>query len=360
MPLAGVTDNGWVDIPVQYATTIDGVSIAYQTIGEGAPLICAAPVPFCNVRTEMGLRVFRDWWLRLAEQRRVIRYDGRGTGGSDRSAVDFSLDAQVRDLEAVANQLGLKRLALLGAGTSAAASVAYAALHPERVTHLLLWSPALSGGAFYPEFGTLEKMAAEYWEMFTETFAHSIFGWGHGDLAHEWAAFMHSCISQEAFVSACPIFKSVDATPYAGRVRARTLVCSPRGLPGLNLDMSTEAVSLIPSARLVLLEGASFVPFAIDSDSDAVWSLAQEFLAEPAAIEPGKTANQARLTTRELEVLQLLASGRTGKEIATALGVSLSTAQRHIANIYTKIGARSRVDAATYALSRGLVDPLRG
>jgi DNA-binding CsgD family transcriptional regulator len=56
-------------------------------------------------------------------------------------------------------------------------------------------------------------------------------------------------------------------------------------------------------------------------------------------------------------VLSLLAGGRTGREIAEALGISLSTAQRHIANIYGKIGARGRVDAAAYALARGLVTP---
>ena len=63
------------------------------------------------------------------------------------------------------------------------------------------------------------------------------------------------------------------------------------------------------------------------------------------------------LTPRETEVLSLLASGRSGKEIAAELSVSLSTVQRHIANIYAKIGARGRVEAVAYALARGLVQP---
>jgi DNA-binding NarL/FixJ family response regulator len=63
------------------------------------------------------------------------------------------------------------------------------------------------------------------------------------------------------------------------------------------------------------------------------------------------------LTPRETEVLSLLASGRSGKEIAAELSVSLSTVQRHIANIYAKIGVRGRVEAAAYAIERRLVRP---
>ncbi len=64
-----------------------------------------------------------------------------------------------------------------------------------------------------------------------------------------------------------------------------------------------------------------------------------------------------RLTAREVEVLQLLATGLTNKEIAAELVVSPGTVHRHLVNIYTKIGTRRRVDAATYALNHGLAAP---
>jgi len=63
------------------------------------------------------------------------------------------------------------------------------------------------------------------------------------------------------------------------------------------------------------------------------------------------------LTPREVEVLRLIAEGKTNKEIAATLIVSIPTAQRHIANIYNKIGARGRADATAYALSHGLAAP---
>jgi DNA-binding NarL/FixJ family response regulator len=72
---------------------------------------------------------------------------------------------------------------------------------------------------------------------------------------------------------------------------------------------------------------------------------------------PTSSAKQVypdNLTAREVEVLRLLAEGQTNKEIAATLVVSIPTVQRHIANIYGKIGARGRADATAYAISRGL------
>jgi DNA-binding NarL/FixJ family response regulator len=62
----------------------------------------------------------------------------------------------------------------------------------------------------------------------------------------------------------------------------------------------------------------------------------------------------AGLTARELTVLRMLAGGRSNPEIAAALSLSVKTVERHTVNIYAKIGARNRVDAAAYALRRGL------
>jgi DNA-binding CsgD family transcriptional regulator/tetratricopeptide (TPR) repeat protein len=64
----------------------------------------------------------------------------------------------------------------------------------------------------------------------------------------------------------------------------------------------------------------------------------------------------AQLTRREIEVLGRLAAGDTSKEIAAQLGIAVPTVDRHIANIYTKIGARGRADATAFALRHSLLD----
>jgi DNA-binding NarL/FixJ family response regulator len=65
------------------------------------------------------------------------------------------------------------------------------------------------------------------------------------------------------------------------------------------------------------------------------------------------------LTRRETEVLQMVAGGNTNKEIASHLLLSVATVERHIANIYGKIGARGRAEATAFAITRGLIAPAR-
>jgi len=125
---------------IQYAKTADGVSIAFWTLGEGMPLVIMPPsVLASHVQLEWQWPEWRRWYEGLARRRKVVRYDGRGGGLSDRDVADFSLEARVLDLEAVVDRLGLERFVLLAAGTVGPTAIAYAVRHPPRVSHLLLW-----------------------------------------------------------------------------------------------------------------------------------------------------------------------------------------------------------------------------
>src|SRR5215208_3575395 len=132
--------------PIQYVKTDDGVSIAYISVGAGPPLVFAS-----NIFGDAHL--YRASWppVRGVTNRlaglgwRVIRYDHRGMGASDRTVDDLSLAARVADLEAVVERLNVPRVALAGADFGAATAVAYAARHLEQVSHLILLSPWRSG-----------------------------------------------------------------------------------------------------------------------------------------------------------------------------------------------------------------------
>ena len=80
----------------------------------------------------------RRLWESLARGHRLVRYDGRGMGLSD-PAEEFSLETRLRDLEAVVDAAGLERFALLGMSEGAHTALRYAARHPERVSHLVLY-----------------------------------------------------------------------------------------------------------------------------------------------------------------------------------------------------------------------------
>ncbi len=125
---------------IQYAKTKDGVNIAFYTLGEGGtPFVFMPDLPVGNIQSEWQYPQYRRWYERLAETRMVVRYDGRGSGLSDRDITDYSLDARVRDLNAVVNRLSLENFALWATHDDGPTAVVYAGRQSERVTHLVLW-----------------------------------------------------------------------------------------------------------------------------------------------------------------------------------------------------------------------------
>ena len=240
---------------IQYAQTKDGVSIAFWTLGEGMPIV-QMPHPFSHLQLDWQLRESRGWEERLAEKRMVVCYDSRGTGLSDRDVPDISLDAGVRDLEAVVDRLGLERFALYAPALSGPASIAYAVRHPERVSHLILWNSSarttdFTGG---PQVQALLQLADADWEMFTETLAHVAFGWSAGEEARKYAAVIRESVTQ-AWLQAFLASPDVDVTELLPQVRSPTLVLHRRETQFVSVETARGLASRIPDARLALLEG---------------------------------------------------------------------------------------------------------
>src|SRR3990170_5041787 len=94
---------------IQYARTADGVIIAFWTLGEGLPIVHLPPVPWSHIRLEWEDPDYRRWYESLSRKGKLIRYDSRGSGLSQRDVADFSIDAMVADVEAVADRLGLEK-----------------------------------------------------------------------------------------------------------------------------------------------------------------------------------------------------------------------------------------------------------
>lgn len=109
---------------IQYAKTGDGVSIAWATMGAGQPILLMPSQPWSWMA---GWDPFiAATWAPLAEEHRLVVYDSRGTGFSDRDALDFSMGAMIRDLEAVVAQVGGEPFALVAITNAAPLAVTYA------------------------------------------------------------------------------------------------------------------------------------------------------------------------------------------------------------------------------------------
>ncbi len=271
---------------IQYAKTKDGVSIAFWTLGEGIPLVHLS-FPYSHIQLEWQLPESRIWYERLAEKRRVVRYDARGTGLSDRDVTDFSLDAQVSDLEAVVGRLGLARFALFGPFLFGPVAIAYAARHPERVSQLLLWcSWARATDAYQsPQAQSIIALRDKDWTTYTESIAHILMGWSAGEQARRYAAMTRESVTQETAQAQTRATMQFDVTTLLPKLKAPTLVLHRRQLAFPEVHIARGLASRIPDARFALLEGESLLP--PQGDMEAVLQVIDEFLGEGEETETG-------------------------------------------------------------------------
>jgi len=125
---------------VRFCTTPDGVRLAYASSGSGPPMVKAANW-LTHLDFDWDSPVWRHWWQALSRHHTLVRYDERGCGLSDWDidGASYSLEAWVRDLETVVDALGLERFPLLGISQGGPIAVTYAARHPERVSHLIVY-----------------------------------------------------------------------------------------------------------------------------------------------------------------------------------------------------------------------------
>jgi pimeloyl-ACP methyl ester carboxylesterase len=296
--------------------------------------------PVSHLRFEWLGPACRGYYKRLASHRTLVRYDSRGTGLSERLVEDLSIEGHLRDLDAVVEKAGIERFVLMGPAHLGPTAITYAARNPDRVTRLILWM-AYARASDYSE--AARTLLERDWELYTRLGGFRVAEVTGDAAASEYISFMREANTRAGTIAAFDAIRSYDVTALLPQVTVPTLVMHREGSRALRAPVARELVSRIPNARLVMLKGASLAPFA--EDVDAVVSAIDEFLNEE---------GPDGLTQREIQVLSLIAAGRSNRLIAEELVLSERTVARHVTNIYGKIGAHSKADATAYALRHHL------
>ena len=292
---------------IRFATTADGVRLAFASSGEGAPLVRAA-----HWMTHL------DWDWRsatlgpriqaLSRHHRLVRYDGRGYGLSDWGAEPGTLDDWVDDLETVVDAAGLQRFALLGASGGAPVSIRFAARHPQRVSRLVMlggFARGLlqrgSGAGVVQTFEAMLRLLEDGWAQDNSAFRQlmtSMF-WP-GASAQQMDSFNQlqrvSCTPQRA-VTLLRRIAEFDATADLPRVRCPTLVLhSPRDSRVPFAEGRLIAAS-IPGARLEPFDSPNHTPLADEPAYEVVQSAIDDFLhGVDASTAPDTTTDPAAAT----------------------------------------------------------------
>lgn len=245
---------------IQYCTTSDGVSIAYYVMGDGPSIVRASATFGSHLLLERSMPGNRPGMEALERRHRVVRYDGRGSGLSQRESSDFSLGSRLLDLESVVDHLGLERFVLEGPYHSGLAAVAYAVRHPERITHLILSDAFARGRDRYEASPATRARAAmrpttkDEWEYYALSAASADFQFSDSDRAKERAALIQASMEPAAMLAFRDATLEIDVTDLLPQIRVPTLViCRPSRQYG-QPKSSQLLASRIPNSRLAVLE----------------------------------------------------------------------------------------------------------
>ena len=344
---------------IRYLRTDDGVQLAWADAGTGPVLVKAANW-LTHLEYDQDSPVWRHWIQFFTSRYRFVRYDERGCGMTEWQVGDLSFDRWVADLEAVVAAAGTPRFALLGISQGAATCVAYAARHPERVSHLVLYGGYVRGAAVRTprearEFNAIVELARLGWgrehPAFRHLFTSRFIPNGTEEQIQWFSELCRKTTSPEIAGELLERRSRIDATRFLDRVKAPTLVLHARDDIVVPLAEGRLIASGIPSAQFVELDSHNHILLAHEPAWERFCAAVTDFTGVPAAVDTEDPAF-ASLSPRERTVLALLSEGLSNASIAERLSLSEKTVRNHISNIFDKLGVRSRAEAIVFARDR--------
>jgi pimeloyl-ACP methyl ester carboxylesterase len=271
---------------IGFCSTSDGARIAYATVGTGPPLVVVPYAP-CHFELEWEEPRVRDFWESIGRHHLVVRYDKYGCGLSDRNRTDFSLDPDVRTIEAIVKNLGLKSPVLLGDGAAGgAASIAYTVKFPDRVSHLILCNAQARWHRSSAAFGGLSQATQRALDVSNPRMAALALAEDMLGRAFDAAALQWHLRMREAAVTGEMLAQLIDAQVFEMDVRdllpkisVPALVVHYRNDRMIPFEAGRELAAGIPGARFVPLDGDTHVFYF--GDPRPLRRAIAEFLGDP-------------------------------------------------------------------------------
>ncbi len=258
---------------VTFCRTQDSVCIAVASIGSG-PTLVRTPFLVSHIEYDWQHPFIAPLMQHLAQGRRVVRYDGRGTGMSDRNVPEITPATFLLDLEAVVVSLNVERVALLGMSGGVATAVAYAARYPQRVSNLVLYGGYAQGRnkrglpQYAEEAQAFYTMLRSGWGDAQSPFwrAFNSFYLPHGTPGeHEWLMQYHrAAASTEDSLKLRRAVDDIDVLDLASKVTVPTIVFHCLRDTLVPFEQGRLLAASIPGARFVALDSENHVLAAHD------------------------------------------------------------------------------------------------
>ena len=278
--------------PIRYARNGD-VSIAYTVIGDGPVDVLFIGGFISHLEIGLELALAERFWERMGSFARVITFDKRGMGLSDRDGGAYALENIVDDALVVLDACGVRRAAVVGVSEGGSAATLMAATHPERVSAMVQYGTyaRVSRAGDYPE-GVPVEVARRFWSRMIDQWGDpvSIDVWAPSaandpELREWWARMLRSGVSPGAMRAIGLMYEDLDVRPLLPAVRVPTLILYRAGDRVVAPALSRAVARGILGAREVELDGVDHLFLA--GDQDAMLDEIEEFLTGRPAVAAG-------------------------------------------------------------------------
>jgi pimeloyl-ACP methyl ester carboxylesterase/DNA-binding CsgD family transcriptional regulator len=336
----------------------NGRRVAFAVTGDGPPLVTAAWWVSHLERDWQDPR-FRRFFETLGAGYGLVRYDRPGVGlsGRDASPGPLTIDTEVELLGRMLDELGCERATLFGGSSGGCAAIAFAARFPERVEQLMLYGAYADGSAIAPLDVRSAVIGAvrSHWGLGSRLLADVFLGEEGGAERRRFVrAQQEMCAAETAAVLLEHVYDT-DVRAQLELVRAPTVIVHRRADRAIPYELGRQLAAGIEGASLVSLEGSAHFPWLGDELSVA-HALRTGLGADVRDVRADdEAAPSGLLSSREKQVLSLVAEGMTERDIATRLIVSPHTVHRHMANIRAKLSRGSAAAAVAEATRLGLI-----
>jgi pimeloyl-ACP methyl ester carboxylesterase len=274
---------GATDVTTHYADS-DGVSIAYQVHGDGPIDIVFVPGFVSHVDLFWEEPQAARFLRRLASFSRLVVYDKRGQGLSDRTGRPPTLDDSMDDLKAVMEAAGSRPAVIFAISEGGPMAALFAATHPELVSSLVLYGTyaRVLAAPDYPE-GVPAEDLDDFLEMVTQEWGGAVGSslWapsldGHREFERWWARLLRYGTSPAGAVALFDLYREIDARPILPTIRVPTLILHRGGDLLVPVGQGRYLAENIPGARYVELSGSDHLVTV--GDQDALIDEVEEFL----------------------------------------------------------------------------------
>ena len=288
---------------VQFCRTSDDVRIAYACVGLGPPVVWAAHW-LSHIAFSWESPIWRHWTEEFAKDHAFVHYDERGNGLSDWDNPTFSVEAFVRDLEAVVDALGFDQFTLIGSSKGGSTAIAYAALHPERVSRLVLYGTYAQGSRVRGDGAGIETNEAmialiqQGWAQDNPAFRQLLTSLLLPDATLEEMGWFNDLqrVSASA-ANASRLLRSlgdVNVVDHLPGITAPTVVLHCRDDSAVPFEQGRLIASRIPNARFVSLESRNHVLLPRDPAWPVFVSEVRKFLCEGVPMKSARAKGVVR------------------------------------------------------------------